>query len=319
MLTAAQKLRLESAGALASAHLIDGAEVPVKPVRPRAAVALPIAALAGLLLGVLAAWLRQAFSNRVVDPFTLEQQLGLPFSALVPHAAKPGRRRRKPSCAQSDDVFESMRRFAAVLEPAVRTASNKVVLVTGPTARVGTSFVAEHLATALAASGSRVLLVDADVRSAQLSSRFQHASGPGLADLVRGESSAEEAILPWVRDNLDLLPAGRPSGTVRGLPGEPALGELLDTFNRDYDYVLIDAAPALAVSDALTLGRHAGTVFAVVRAGVSTFDEVGEMARQFDRAGLALVGFVFNDASARWVSQGCQPRRQLVAALERSP
>jgi tyrosine-protein kinase Etk/Wzc len=319
MLAAAQKLRIDSASPLAGARLIDGAEVPVKPLRPRAAVAMTVAALAGLLLGVLAAWLRQALSNRVADPFELEQQLGLPFSALVAHAAKPARRRHEPAFAQSDEVFESMRRFIAVLGPAMRTARNKVVLVTGPTARAGTSFVAEHLAIALAVSGSRVLLVDADLRGGQLSSRFQLAPGPGLAGLLRGESSTDEAILPWVRDRLDLLPAGSPSASQGGLPGESALGELLESFGRDYDYVLVDVAPVLAVSDALTLGRHAGTIFTVVRAGVSTFDEVGETVRQFDQAGLALVGFVFNDARARRVQQRCRTRRQPLAALERTP
>jgi tyrosine-protein kinase Etk/Wzc len=320
VLAAAQKLRLESASHLGSARLIDGAEVPARPTRPRAAVALPIAVLAGLLLGVLAAWLRQALSNRVSDPFALEQQLGLPFSALVPHAAKPGRRRRKPPFAPFyfDEVSESMRRFVAVLGPSMRTARNNIVLVTGPTPRVGTSFVAERLATTLAASGSRVLLVDADLRGGQLSSRFQLAPGPGLAELLLGQAGAAEAIRPQVRDRLDLLPAGTPQAAADGFPGEPALGELLDGLCGSYDYVLVDAAPVLAVSDALTLGRHAGTVFAVVRAGVSTFDDVGEMVRQFGQAGLALVGFVFNDANARWVNHRYWARRQPVAALERA-
>jgi tyrosine-protein kinase Etk/Wzc len=308
MLAAAQKLRLESAGA------------PARPLRPRAAVALPAAVFAGLLLGVLAAWLRQAFSNRVADPFALEQQLGLPFSALVPHAPKPGRRRAKPPF---DEVFESMRRFAVVLEPTVRAARNNIVLVTGPTARAGATFVAEHLAGALAASGSRVLLVDGDLRAhapgERLSARFQHTEGPGLAELVRGECTPDDAILPWVRERLDLLPAGRPAAARAGLSGAPALGELLGALAPAYDYVLIDTAPALAVSDALTLGRHAGTVFTVLRADLSTHDEAGEIVRQFDQAGLALVGFVFNDANARWMNPRNWTRRQPLAALERAP
>jgi tyrosine-protein kinase Etk/Wzc len=320
MLAAAQKLRLESAGALASARLIDAAEAPARPLRPRAAVALPAAVCAGLLLGVLAAWLRQAFSNRVADPFALEQQLGLPFSALVPHAPKPGRRRAKPPF---DAVFESMRRFAVVLEPAVRAARNNIVLVTGPTARAGATFVAEHLAGALAASGSRVLLVDGDLRAhapgERLSARFPHTEGPGLAELVRGECTPDEAILPWVRERLDLLPAGRPAAARAGLSAAPALGELLGALAPAYDYVLIDAAPALAVSDALTLGRHAGTVFTVLRADLSTHDEAAETVRQFDQAGLALVGFVFNDANARWMNPRNWTRRPPLTALERTP
>jgi tyrosine-protein kinase Etk/Wzc len=316
MLAAAQKLRVESASPLASVRLIDGAEVPAKPVRPRAAVALPIAALAGLVLGVLAAWLRQALSNRVSDPFSLEQQLGLPFSALVPHAPKPGRRRGK---AAPDAVAESMRRFAAVFGPAMRTARNNIVLISGPTAQAGASFVAEHLATALAASGSRVLLVDADLAGGQLAARFALAlaPNPGLAELVSGEATALEAIRPGVRERLDVLPAGS-AVAAGGLPGEPALGELLAGFGSDYDYVLIDAAPALAAADALALGRHAGAVFAVVRAGVSTFDEVGEAVRLFGQASVPLVGFVFNDADAKCLNHRYRARPQPLA-LERTP
>jgi tyrosine-protein kinase Etk/Wzc len=312
MLAAAQKLRVESASPLGSARLLDGAEVPARPTRPRAAVALPIAALAGLVLGVLAAWLRQALSNRISDPFALEQQLGLPFCALVPQrAAAAG------ATLPVDDVFESMRRFVAVLGPATRMARNNIVLITGPTPRVGKSFVAAQLATTLAACGSRVLLVDTDLRSDQLSARFQLAPGPGLADLLRGEATTAEAIRPQVRDNLDLLPAGRALPTSVELLGQPALGKLLEGFSRNYDYVLLDAAPVLVVSDALMLGRHAGSVFTVVRAGVSTFDEVGAVVRQFGQAGLALVGFVFNHASARPANHRYCARRQPMAALER--
>jgi tyrosine-protein kinase Etk/Wzc len=314
MLSAAQRLRLESASQLASARLIDGAEMPDKQSGPRAAVVLPIAAFGGLLLGVLAAWLRQALSNRVDDPFALEQQLGLPFSALVPHAGRAGR----AWCF--DAVFESMRRFITVLAPAVQAARNNIVLVTGPTAGAGASFVAEHLAVTLAASGSRVLLIDGDLRGGQLAARFQLAPEPGLAGLVRAEASTDEAILPWVRDRLDLLPAGRTPAAAAFLPGDPGLGELIEGLRRDYDYVVVDSAPVLAVSDALTLGRHAGTVFTVVRAGVSTVDEVGETVRQFDQAGLAPVGFVFNDANPRWLRPRArpQPRRQGLPALERT-
>jgi tyrosine-protein kinase Etk/Wzc len=311
MLAAAQKLRVESASPLGSARLLDDAEVPARPTRPRAAVALPIAGLAGLVLGVLAAWLRQALSNRVSDPFALEQQLGLPFCALVPRRA-----RAAGAALPVDEVFESMRRFVAVLGPATRPARNNIVLVMGPTPRVGTSFVAAQLASTLAACGSRVLLVDSDLRGDHLSSRFEVAPGPGLSDLVRGEATHAEAIRPGVRDNLDLLPAGRPHAGSTELLGQPALGKLLDGFARGYDYVVLDAAAVLVVSDALMLGRHAGSVFAVVRAGVSTFDEVGEVVRQFGQAGLALAGFVFNHASARRVNQRHGARRQPAAALE---
>jgi tyrosine-protein kinase Etk/Wzc len=303
MLAAAQTLRIESASPLASVRLIDGAEVPAKPVRPRALAALPIAAAIGLVAGVLAAWLRQALSNRVADPFALEQQLGLPFSALVPHAGK------------SDAVGDSMRRFAAVLGPAMRGAPNKVVMISGAAARAGASFVAEHLAAALAASGSRVLLVDGDLRGGQRAARFQLAPGPGLAGLVRGEATVDEAILQSVRERLDILPAGEASAAAAGLAGQPALGELLAAFARDYDVVLVDTAPALVDADALALGRHAGAVFAVVRAGVSTVDEVGETARLFGQAGVPLAGFVFNDAETRWLPHRYRARPQPLIAL----
>lgn len=333
MLAAARKLRLESESPLASARLVDRAETPVRPVRPRAGVALPIAAAAGLVLGVLAAWLRQALSNRATDPFALQQQLALPFSALVPHAPRPRRRWRKARLDESDAVAESMRRFVAVLAPALHigrndarnnarnAARNNVVLLAGPAARAGSSFVARHLALALAAAGSRVLLVDADLRCGQLAARFGLEPGPGLADLVRGEATLAQAIRPQIGERLDLLPAGTACAAAAGLPGEPALGALFETLRRAYDIVLVDCAPALAVSDALTLGRHAGAVFAVVRAGRSSVDEVAETVRQFDQAGQALVGFVFNDARAQPVDPHYRgrTRRAALAALEHAP
>jgi tyrosine-protein kinase Etk/Wzc len=311
MLAAAQQLRIESASPLASVRLVDGAELPVKPVRPRAAVALPLGGLSGLLLGVLAAWLRQALSNRVSDPFVLERQLGLPFSALVPHV-RPARRsagkgkdkdkdkdkdkgKDKP---RADAAAESMRRFAAVLGPAMRTARNNIVLLSAPAAGAGTSFVARHLAAALAASGSRVLLVEAGLHPGQ---------------------PAAEATRAGAGERFDILAAGAASDTSAGLPDEPALGELLAGAGRDYDFVLIDAAPALAASGALALGRHAGAAFAIVRAGFTTVDDMGETVRLFGQAGVPLAGFVFNDADLRWVPQRYRAWNQPLLALERAP
>jgi tyrosine-protein kinase Etk/Wzc len=164
-----------------------------------------------------------------------------------------------------------------------------------------------------------VLLVDGDLRRGQLAARFGLAPGPGLAGLLVGAATLDQAIRARVRERLDLLPAGTALGAPDGPPGEPALGELLEMLGRRYDYVLVDAAPVLAVSDALMLGRHAGTVFAVVRAGVSRLDEVAETMRQFDQAGQSLVGFVFNDARGRRANPRYRSRRAPLAALERAP
>jgi tyrosine-protein kinase Etk/Wzc len=317
MLAAAQQLRIESASPLASVRLVDGAELPVRPVRPRAAVALPIAALAGLLLGVLAAWLRQALSNRVADPFALERQLGLPFSALVPHVRRARRRKEKgKDKARADAAAESMRRFAAVLGPAMGAARNNIVLLSGPAARAGASFVAEHLAAALAASGSRVLLVEAGLHPGQLAARFQLAPAPGLAELAAGAATAAQAIRAGGRERFDILPAG---AAAAEMPGEPALGELLAGLEGDYDYVLVDAGPALAASSALALGRHAGAAFAVVRANLTTVDEVGETVRLFGQAGVPLAGFIFNDADTKWLPHRYRAMPQPLLALERAP
>lgn len=310
LLGSAQQLRLTAASKVGNARLLDAAVAPVKPVRPKPLFVLGGAALAGLLLGVGGALLRRNWSGKLEEPEQIQQLVGLPVIATIPHSEeaheierKMGRAALQPNGsrkllamdAPADNVLESLRGFRACLQFTMREADNNVIVITGPTPGVGKTFLSANFATVLASVGKRVLLVDGDLRTGHLHRYFGGERSAGLAELIRGQSAAGQLIQRNVADNVDFLPAGNAGNRAAELLGHENFGRVLQALSGQYDYVLVDTAPVLAVADALTVAAHAGAVFNVVRAGKSTRREIEETVRRIEHAGHAVTGVVFND------------------------
>jgi tyrosine-protein kinase Etk/Wzc len=193
-----------------------------------------------------------------------------------------------------DLVVESLRGLRTSLQFAMKDASNNVVAITGPGPGGGKSFIAVNLAWVLADSGRRVLLVDANLRGGWLHRCFGAERGPGLAELIRGSADLDEAIRPVPGQRLSLLPTGE-------LPHNPAELLMSDRFtslvtwmSAEYDLVIIDTPPILAVTDAALVGRHAGVNLMVVRAGAHPMREVSAAVQRLELNGVPVKGVIFN-------------------------
>ncbi|MFD2270364.1 CpsD/CapB family tyrosine-protein kinase [Undibacterium arcticum] len=176
---------------------------------------------------------------------------------------------------------------------------NNIVLITGPTPGLGKSFVSVNFAAVLAETGKKVLLIDADFRNGHLHQSFGLERQGGLSEAITGAKPLEQSIRRSVLENLDFIPTGL-------LPRNPSkfllhtdFGALLQTVSSQYDVVLIDAAPVLAVSDTLVIGAHAGAVFILTRAGLTTEREINESIKRLNHAGIAPAGVLFNDLILR--------------------
>lgn len=317
LLGSAQQLRLTAASKVGNARLLDAAVAPIKPVRPKSILVIGGAALVGLLLGIGGALLRRNWSGRLEEPEQIQHLVGLPVIATIPHSeetremehreqkvrktalqANGGRRKLLALDAPADNVLESLRGFRACLQFTMREADNNIIVITGPTPGVGKTFLSANFAAVLASIGKRVLLVDGDLRTGHLHRYFGRERNAGVAELIRGQSVPGQAIQRNVADNVDFLPAGNAGNRAAELLGHENFGSLLQTLSGQYDYVLVDTAPVLAVADALTVAAHAGAVFNVVRAGKSTRREIEETVRRIEHAGHAVTGVVFNDWKA---------------------
>ena len=197
-----------------------------------------------------------------------------------------------------DIAVEGLRNFRTALQVCLTHANNRVVLITGPTQGMGKSFVSVNLASIIAASGRRVLLIDGDLRDGQLHRYFHAPRGGGLSDILAGAPPAG-LVRHSVLEHLDFIATGSLPPNPSELLLRPALAAMLAELEPQYDVVLIDAAPLLAVADSLVIGAHAGTIFLATRSGVTRPGEIAESMKRLARAGLSARGVLFNDIIPR--------------------
>lgn len=306
LLTSSQQLRLVKEGKVGNVRVVDAPVVPERSIKPQRAQILAISLVLGLLLGMGLAFLRNSLRPGIKDPADIESATGLHVFATVPHSAEQ-EKLTKLIKAQTpgnhllainqpeDPGVESLRSLRTALQFAMLDARNNIVLFTGPTPGIGKSFTSTNFAAVLGAGGKRVLLIDADMRKGHLHQFFGMKRGEGLSELITGTRVLGDVVRRNVAPNLDLIS----TGTMPPNPGEllmsPATLLLLESLSGQYDLVLIDTPPVLAVSDTQVIASHAGTVFLVARAEVTALGELQESVKRLGQAGVAVKGVVFND------------------------
>jgi tyrosine-protein kinase Etk/Wzc len=305
LLNSAQQLRLLKASKVGNARVLDQAVSPLHPIRPKRALIIFMSAVIGLMVGSLCAFARKSLFGGIEDPHEIEQMLGLSVSAAIPFSEKQeilyadvkAKAKKVSVLAQQDPrdgAIESLRSFRTSLQFSMLGAKNNIILISGATPGVGKSFVSVNLAAVLASTGKKILLIDADLRKGYLHQYFGLERQNGLSELIAGQTALELAIQRSVVSNVDFIKTGV-------LPPQPAellthqnFAQLLATVSEQYDIVLMDTGPVLAVSDPLVIAPLVGCVFSIVRGGVTTMGEIEESVSRFNKAGSAVTGVIFN-------------------------
>lgn len=307
----AHQLRLISVGRVSNVRLIDAPMAPERALKPNRPLIVALALVTGAFMGVLLAFARKAMMGGIDDPERIEKMLGARVVyASIPHSAVQERLLRRhrgehatlPLLAREaphDAAIESLRGFRVALTYAMPHLRSNVVLFAGPGRRLGKSFLTVNFAAVMAAGGKRVLLVDADLRGGSLHRYFGVERDRGLTLALGGAVAAEDVIHRGVLQNLDFIPTGTTHAHRPEFIEHGALGRLLDCLRGNYDIVLVDSPPLLAVSDALVIGAHAGAVFILARAGVTTEGEINESIKRLNHAGVSPQGVLFNDLPLR--------------------
>ncbi|WP_175818749.1 polysaccharide biosynthesis tyrosine autokinase [Burkholderia sp. BCC0419] len=306
LLNSIQQLRVATASKIGNVRVIDRAIVPDEPVRPKPVLVTVIAALVGLVLGTCGVIGRAVLFGGITDPAEIERDTGLNVMATIPHSAAQRRLAQRAAAAQGGAPILSL---ARPNEPAVEALHSLCtalrfqlmdwpegnrVLITGPSAGVGKSFVSANVAALLGQSGQRVLLIDGDLRRGELAKRFGVRPDIGLSTILRGGATVDDAIVRDIAPNVDLLPAGPRTDRPVELLSSDRLAALLTHVGRDYSLVLLDAPPLLPVTDATVLAAHADTILLAARSGVTTTGELLESAKRIERVGARTTAVVFN-------------------------
>ena len=238
------------------------------------------------------------------DRFTSASELSLQIPAEVvgqipKTRLKPpiGRRRliagdAQPAFAES---FRSLRSFLLFMSTG-QNSQPKVILVTSAIPKEGKTTVASNLARTLAMSGSRVLLIDADVRRGSLHQIFDVRLKPGLLEVLGQEVSPAQAIVPTVQPGLFILPAGESGNNSSDAFLRSKVDQLLHDLAAQYSYIVIDSAPVLATDDAACLGPNTDGVFMVVRASYTSARATREALDRLRKRKVTVLGMVYNYA-----------------------
>lgn len=307
----AQQLRLISVGRVSNVRMIDAPIAPEKPLKPNRPLIVVLAVVTGLFLGILVAFARKALTGGIDDPLKIERLLrARVVYATIPHSVNQDKLTRNArsddraatllgQLAPDDAAIESLRSFRAALQFSMPHFKNNIVMFTGPTRALGKSFITANFGAVVAATGKRVLLIDADLRNGHLHRYFGVPREPGLSKAISGAVAVEDAIHHDVIDNLDFIATGTFPPNRSELLLQLNFAHLLESVRHRYDLILIDPPPILAVADALIIGAHAGAVFIVARSAVTTEDEINESIKRLNHAGISPQGIVFNDMSPR--------------------
>jgi tyrosine-protein kinase Etk/Wzc len=308
LLNSFQQLRLVKEGKVGNVRIVDVAAVPEKPIKPQHAMLLAISGVLGLLAGLGLAFVRNSLRPGIRNAEDIEQHLGLHVFATVPHSnnqeslttdmevQKTGMH-LLANLRPEDPGVESLRSLRTALQFAMLDAPNNVVLITGATPGIGKSFISANFAAVLGAGGKRVLLIDADMRKGHIHKSFDLARGHGLSELIAGSQTLAQVIHKDVSLQIDLISTGTLPPNPAELLMSPVTVQLLQTLSSQYDIVLIDTPPVLAVSDTQVIAPYAGTVFLVARSEVSTLGELQESNKRLGQAGVTVRGVIFNDVN----------------------
>ncbi len=271
-------------------EIVAAAAVPVWPDRSYKSMNLGVGLIAGVLVGLIGALLADQVDSRVRRAADVERATNLDVVGAIPSIRSLST--ASASAQLSKDAFRNLRthlRFAGV------DGKPQAVVVTSATPRDGKSTVAANLAMTLADQGSRTLLIDADLRRPQIHTTFGIEQEPGLADVLLGHVSEEDA--PQVSTEipaLRILTCGTGVENPAELIGSTKFDEVMMKLRELYDYIVIDTPPLMAVTDAALVGAVADGTLVVVRANKTDSDALSAAVNQLRRLGVPLLGIVMN-------------------------
>ncbi|MGU3293321.1 polysaccharide biosynthesis tyrosine autokinase [Williamsia sp. M5A3_1d] len=281
---------------LAKLTLVTPADASDSPVTPKTTRNVGLGVVVGLLLGVLGVLARARFSNKIRDESDIAGVSDTPVLGSIPTdelLKKRGLIDFKGGATPSAEAFRKIRTnlaFANVDSPP------KIILVTSPIAVEGKTTTAMNLAAALVEAGNRVVLVDADLRRPQVDTRSGLLGDIGLTNALRGDGDLSDLVQPSAVDGLWVLASGpRPPNPAELLASKRA-GVTLSELGSSFDYVIVDSAPVLPVTDAAVLAQWVDGILLVARSGSTKFGDLSDAYDQLTNSGTPIIGFVLTEA-----------------------
>jgi len=293
---------------------LDKAIEPLFPVKPNKKLNLLLGALIGLGLGVAITFLKEYFDDSLKSPDEIEN-LGFNLLAAIPKIeledvekkaqkkweltdageAKQIESRLITHFDPRSPVSEAYRTLRTNLQFSKIEGSIKAILVTSSGPKEGKSTSIANLAITLAQMGSKVVLIDTDLRRPVIHSIFGHKKEEGLTNYIMDQIPLENAIKDTMVDNLKIITSGILPPNPSELLGSTKMEDLIAKLKEKYDLILFDSPPVIAVTDAAVLSTKVDCVFLVVSSGQTNKDAIVRATTLLENVKARILGAVLNN------------------------
>ncbi len=297
---------IKDAVGVGSISTIDTARVYENPIAPNHVKNTALGLMVGMVLAMAVIFLIDFFDNTVKDTDMLAQRFDKAIIGEV-HSMNDNKKRSKEKGEEqekhirlTDDkvpffVVESYKSIRTNITFALSTYEKKILAISSANPNEGKSTTAANIAIAAAQGGSRVLLIDADMRKSVQHKIFGLKNKKGLSSVISKQNKTEECIQRSVMQHLDVMTAGPTPPNPSELLSSEAAKSLFKELSAKYALIVVDLPPVRVVSDAMTISRDVSGMIMVVRYGKTTFDDLEDAKKRTELAQMNLLGYVLND------------------------
>lgn len=304
-----QEMEMMKAGTISSVKVLSSASYPVGrvPVKKKAIIFGSI--LFGLMTSLGFIFARFVLSPVIESPDEVEKALGIPVLAIIPYSQKQVTYNKKigrdkffaetnPFLLARDNPkdisIESLRSLRTAIQMSLLESKNNVIAITGCRPGVGKSFISSNLSALISDLGKRVLVIDSDIRLGKMHLSFGKQKTPGLSSYLKQEATLENIVQTVEPGKLDFISTGLYPDNPSELLALPALANLIEVAKAQYDLVIIDTPPILAVTDAALILRMAGLNLMALGVGKDQMKEVHHAINMLEKGGVSITGIIFN-------------------------
>ncbi|MEA4228706.1 polysaccharide biosynthesis tyrosine autokinase [Klebsiella pneumoniae] len=305
LLNRQQELNIAKSSAIGNVRIIDQAITEPKPIQPKSLIVVAVGILAGLFISIGIVLIKVYLRRGIESPEQLEE-MGINVYASIPVSEWLTKNSSKIKLKKNESekllaienpadlAVEAIRSLRTSLHFAMMEAKNNVLMISGASPNAGKTFISTNLSATIASTGKKVLFIDADLRKDYVHKMLGGQNIHGLSDVLSGQSSVESVIERIPSAEFDYIGRGQVPPNPAELLMHRRFETLLKWASDNYELVIIDTPPILAVTDAAIIGRYAGTTLLVARFEENTAKEIAVSVKRFEQSGVLVRGCILN-------------------------
>nr|SCA96236.1 tyrosine-protein kinase [Klebsiella pneumoniae] len=310
LLNRQQELNIAKSSAIGNVRIIDDAVTQLKPVKPKKILVVIIGFILGLSIAIGVVFLRIMLRRGIETPEQLEE-IGINVYASVPVAESLVSNERSiknirkkithkeytgllATTNPADLAIEAIRGLRTSLHFAMIEARNNILMISGASLNAGKTFISSNLAAVVAQTGKKVLFIDTDMRKGYVHKVFDVENDNGLSNYLSGKLGLEATLKKIPEAGFDFISRGVVPPNPTELLMHRRMEEMLKWASQNYDLVILDTPPILAVTDAAIIGHYAGTTLLVARFELNTVKEMDVAFKRFEQSGIVAKGCILN-------------------------